>query len=65
MRGTIASSAKELDGVCVDTVALAGMENHPHDIRNAIWKKKHYEFKHFVENNWICTERGVLSVARF
>ena len=36
MRGTMASSAKELDGVCVDTVAIAGVENYPHDIRRVV-----------------------------
>ena len=34
MRGSILSSAKDLDGVCVDTVAIAGMENLPHEIRH-------------------------------
>ena len=44
MRGTIASSAKELDGVCVDTVAIAGVENYPHEIRDAIWTKTKMTF---------------------
>ena len=32
----MASSAKELDGVCVDTVAIARVENYPHDIRRVV-----------------------------